>query len=111
MKNIIYIVLISLLFSCVRHDKNKLIITEFNDKIVDTLHPYNKSYTAYNINIKGYVNDSIRIGFGPDSYSFYFKGEIDKKLIFDYYGQFERLFIFDPYKATEGRLEIKYGLY
>jgi len=111
MKKYICIVLILFLSSCVRNDRNKLIITEFNKKIVDTLHPYNKSYTAYNINIKGYINDSIRIGFGPDSYSFYFVGEIDEKLIFDYYGQFERLFIFDPYKATEGRLEIKYGLY
>ncbi len=71
-------------------------------------------YAMQNTYIKGYTNDSIQIRFSLDehdeTYSFYFKDSIDTRLYFDYYGGSKRYFYFNPYKATKGKLEIKYSL-
>lgn len=112
------ILIISLFFSCSRKDRKKITLTEFDTVFIDSLEPKENNvfrYAMYNVWIEGYVNDSIRIRLSldpsDDSYWFHFQGNIKERLYTDYYGDFKRYIYFDPYKATEGKLEIKYGLY
>lgn len=98
-------------FSCSKVSKN-ININEFNKAIKDSLTPIeNVSYTSYIIRIKGHANDSSYIKPCDSCYKFYVSGDsIDEKLIFDYYGEFKVRFEFNPYKATEGKLDIEISI-
>ena len=103
------------LSSCGRsNDEKEIIVTKFNDKIIDSLIPdKNASYSTYYIHIKGHANDSIRIKPGKETENFnyfYFKDSINEELKIDYYGGEAKYFLFDPYKADNGKLEITYKL-
>ena len=65
-----------------------------------------------NIWVKGYVNDTILIKLGSKNSIPILKliGNINERWNTDYYGEGERKLIFEPYKATEGKLEIDFGL-
>lgn len=94
-------------------DRKEIKITDFEEKFQDSLVPTDRSYSTYYVRVRGYVNDSIRIIPGQEgdgTYSFYYKGNIDEELRMDYYGTFTQHFTFDPYKATEGELNIEYKL-
>ncbi len=117
MKRILILFIVLIFISCNRKDRKKVTITKFDKIIIDSLEPYKNKvlgYALHNIWIEGYTNDSIkiRVSKNPDdnSYSFYYKGKIKKRLSFDYYGEYKRYFYFDPYKATEGKITIKYEL-
>lgn len=112
---LLFIISNALLVSCgEREDRKLIIITDFNKSFSDTLYPNkNSTYTMMNIWVKGFVNDTILIKLrSKDSKPILkLKGEINERWYTDYYGGGERIVIFEPYKATEGKLEIKYGLY
>jgi len=59
-----------------------------------------------NIWIKGYANDTILIKLNSvDSKPIMkLKGEIDERWYTDYYGEGNKIIIFEPYKATKGKL-------
>ena len=96
------------------NDRKEIIVTDFNNKFIDSLVPNKKeSYSTYYIHIEGYANDSIRIKPGKETdnyYYFYFKDSINEELKMDYYGGETRYFLFDPYKADNGKIEITYKL-
>lgn len=92
------------------NDKAKLKITDFSKTEVVVLEPYKfKPYAMLKINVKGNVNDTIRIHY--DLYgnsNFFLVGKIDTLLVqTDYYGEGKVKILFDPYRATEGEVEIK----
>ena len=91
-------------------DHRKFTVTDFTQKRMDTLVPLeHKSYVGYFAKIKGNVNDTIQ--FRREGYfDINLFGEIDTLINGDYYGTEDIIWIFDPYKATEGELEIEYGL-
>ncbi|WP_036385385.1 hypothetical protein [Muricauda sp. MAR_2010_75] len=91
-------------------DHRNFIVTDFSQKRVDTLVPYkNKSYVGYFIRIKGYVNDTIKIK-REGYYDKNLIGKIDTLMNGDYYGTENIIWTFDPYRASEGKLEIEYSL-
>ena len=111
---LLFIISSALLLSCrEREDRKSITITDFSKSFSDTLYPNeNSTYAAVSVEIKGEVNDSIILEFhARDAIPLYFNGRIDERITFDYYGGGPQIFIFKPYKATEGKLEIKYGLY
>ena len=94
-------------------DEAKLKITDFSQSKTVTLKPYKfYPYAMMNVIVKGYVNDTILIKL--DSHNskpiLKLKGNINKRWYTDYYGEGPVTLIFDPYKATEGKLEIDFGL-
>ena len=114
-KLLIFTLVGTLILSC-NKDKKYIIITDFSKTFIDSLYPYQKTisgYTTFYIEIKGEVNDSIILKFhkNKDAVHFYFNGKINEKMSFDYYGGVHQIIKFDPYKATNGKLKIKYGLY
>lgn len=108
--------ILSILFlsSCSEsNDRKEIKITDFQEKFQDSLVPNDRSYSTYYIRVRGYANDSIKIIPGQEgdgTYSFYYNGNIDEELRMDYYGTYTQHFTFDPYKATEGELNIEYKL-
>jgi len=114
-KLLIFIIAYTIILSC-NNDKKSITITDFSKTFTDSLYPHEKDvleYTTFYIEIDGEVNDSIILEFvdSIDAIPFYFNGEINKKLSFDYYGGVHQIIKFKPYKATSGKLKIKYGLY
>lgn len=114
MKSIIIIFFgLMLIFSCKnkqRKDYKKFTITDFSKKKIDTLKPYeNKSYNTFYIKVKGHVSDSVKIK-RKGYYDIILFGKIDTLINGDYYGTEEIIWIFDPYNATKGKLEIEYSL-
>src|SRR5690606_34835155 len=111
MKN--YILLISLsIFSLISCSKNerKLLTDDFSKKFTDTLVPdEEKAYGAAVNVVKGILNDTILVTFRCVKKHFF--GKFDYKFHIDYYGGMDVGFEFDPYRATHGKIEIKYGLY
>ncbi|MFN0729825.1 hypothetical protein [Polaribacter gochangensis] len=108
MKKLIFIFAIVLITSCDKQDRVKFTVTDFSKKRIDTLKPIEgKSYFGSFFKINGFVNDTIRIQpyFGNG-----LVGEIDTIVRVDYYGGLNVIIEFDPYKATEGKLEIEYNL-
>lgn len=115
MRSCIYIILILSFTSC-NYDTRKFTVKDFSKKRIDTLKPYKwknyspfHSYVMYNIKVKGYVDDTIKIkhkGF----YDINLFGKIDTLIQSDYFGEYEIITIFDPYKANNGKLEIEYDL-
>lgn len=106
---------ILVLFSC-NKDYRKFRVDDFSKLRVDTLQPYKwkdyspiHGYVMYNITIKGYTNDTVKIKHegGIDINLF---GKIDTIIQNDYYGEYDIIVTFDPYKATRGKLEIEYKL-
>ena len=100
------------LYSCDK-DEAKLKITDFSETRTITLEPYkNYPYALMNIWVRGFVNDTILIKLhSKDSEPILkLKGEINERWYTDYYGEGERIVIFEPYKATNGELEIKVKL-
>jgi hypothetical protein len=117
--NILLLLIISctstLLLSCrEREDRKVVTLIDFTKEFKDSINPNkNYTYTAFFVEIKGEVNDSIIFEFheSKNAVPFYFNRKIDEQLSFDYYGGFPCVFIFKPYKASKGELKIKYGLY
>ena len=110
MKNIVLIIAVLIFTSCDKYDKDysKFTVTSFSNKRIDTLVPSeNKSYVSLYVKIKGYTNDTIKISgiFGMN-----LSGTIDTLVTGDYYGTHKIICVFDPYKATKGKLDIEYGL-
>ena len=101
------------LTSCSR-DSRKFTITDFSKTRIDTLQP-NKwkiaspihNYSTAFVKLKGFSNDTIKLEGISNLVLF---GNIDTIAKMDYYGTHEVICVFRPYKATEGRLEIEYGL-
>lgn len=108
MKKIIVLSIISsVLISCNRDYRN-FTITDFSQKRIDTLIPYeHKTYVSFVVKVRGCVNDTIKI---KGEYNISLSGKIDTLLNGDYYGTHDVICIFDPYIATEGELEIEYSL-
>jgi hypothetical protein len=111
-KTVLLITSCFILVSC-NKDKTHIEITNFSEKKVVTLEPYKwKPYAMLSIKVKGYTNDTIRLNYnlygGTD---FYLSGKLDTLLVqTDYYGEGPITLIFDPYIATEGKLEIEFNL-
>lgn len=99
------------LVSC-NKDKATIVISDFSSKKEITLKPYNyKLYAMKNVWVKGYVNDTILIRLNnEDKPIMKLSGKIDKRWYTDYYGEGQEKLIFDPYKATKGKLEITFKL-
>lgn len=116
MKRSLYILLILTLQSCGSKDYKKFTITDFSKKRVDTLIPYKwkkkspfHSYVMYNIKVKGYVNDTIKIKHNG-WLDINLVGKIDTLIQTDYYGTNKKVVVFDPYRATRGKVDIEYSL-
>ncbi len=91
-------------------DFKKITISDFSKKRVDTLEPYNgESYISYYIKVKGHVDDTIKFE-RKNYYDIQLSGKIDTIINGDYYGEKNLIWIFDPCKATSGKLDIEYGL-
>ena len=94
-------------------DKAKLRIDDFTEIQVVELEPHEFNiYTMKNIWIEGYVNDTIliKLNSAKEEPILRLSGKISKRWYSDYYGEGTVKFIFDPYKATEGELEIEFSL-
>ncbi len=109
--------MISLFVSCSIKKKKEIVITNstkrFSDSLVPSKRMIRSGYVNYIVEIKGVVNDSVKFNLfdGKEFSTFYLKGDIENKFMDEYSGCCPRYLIFDPYKATEGKLEIEYGLY
>lgn len=94
-------------------DRKKIIINDFSKTRKDTLIPKNiQSYYSSTIEVNGFSNDTILIKrFLTNSiYNIKLFGEIDTIIRSDYYGKNKIIFIFNPYLATKGKLNVKYSL-
>jgi len=114
MKKIVFITITSLLLlmSCVK-DKKKLKVTDFSKSHTIKVIPYkNYPYSMMNIWVKGYVNDTVFIKLNSKQSKpiLILKGQINERWNTDYYGEGERILIFEPYKGNSGELEIKIEL-
>lgn len=110
-KRIFILIFLIILTSCYKKS-NKVEITDFSKPIYDTLIPMEDSslapYTNAYLEIKGEVNDTIRIVFfGRDrKYSGVFEDEWNM----DYYGEIDVTFEFDPYWASNGEVVVEYRI-
>ncbi|MDT0554035.1 hypothetical protein [Urechidicola vernalis] len=100
------------LYSCSeKTDRIQFTVENFSKGRIDTQKPYpNKSYTKALIRVKGFCNDSIIIKEQGDTYNFKFSGNIDTILQMEYYGTYNKIFLFNPYRCTNGKLLIEYDL-
>lgn len=101
-----------LFISCGKDDQTHQ-ITDFTKPISITVEPYEDyPYAMMNIWIKGNVNDTILIKLHSKESQPILKlsGDIKERWYTDYYGGGKRTVIFEPYKATEGNLEIQVAL-
>ncbi len=113
MKNLILFSVLLFLTSCSHKDEKKYVITKFDLPIYDTIKPLKGiGYTTKCIEIKGYVDDSILVSFGRgnSNTSFYLTKKIDFFINPDYYGESDAVFVFDPYKAKKGKLELTFSI-
>lgn len=96
-----------LLISCNKDDA-QLKITDFSKSFSTELEPYSLiPYAMFNLKVKGYANDTIIIKtIGTFNLKTKFVGEIDTLFNSDYYGEGPIRFVFEPYKATKGTLEV-----
>ena len=100
-------------YSCCHQDKAKLEITDFSKTRTVFVKPCdNDSYAMMNVWINGQTNDTILIKLGTEESLPILKlsGKIKERWYMDYYGGFDQTLIFDPYKATQGNLEIRFEL-
>lgn len=97
-----------LFISCKKNEK-EIKIDDFSDNFSDTLYLNDNSYTAAKSMISGMANDTIIIKFNNIERRFI--GQFKYKFDMDYYGGNNVIFQFEPYKATNGVLIAKYGIY
>lgn len=101
-------------YSCNENkNRKKIIINDFSKIRKDTLIPKNiQSYYSSTIQVNGYSNDTILIKKFINNSICNIKlfGKIDTIIRSDYYGKNKVIFIFNPYTATKGKLNIKYSL-
>ncbi|CAM4254270.1 hypothetical protein [Gillisia hiemivivida] len=97
-------------------DKKEVTIDNFDKKFIDSLIPNpDENYSVFYAKIKGYSNDKIRLSISPvkienpESY-YYFIGDFEEEVRLDYYGESNKYISFDPYKATQGKVKLKYQL-
>ncbi|WPY97655.1 hypothetical protein [Christiangramia sp. OXR-203] len=116
-KNLILLTLIALLSSCdTSTDKKNAKIDTFDKVFIDSLVPMaDKNYSVFYAKIKGNSNDSIRLNISSDKtedekFDYYFIGDFEKEIRMDYYGESKKYIKLDPYKATDGKLELDYQL-
>jgi len=110
MKNLLLILSVFCIISCKTKDRKKITITDFSKIRIDTLKPYdNKSYVGFYIKLKGYANDSIKIQ-RKGYYDVILTGQLDTIINGDYYGGEDVIFVFKPYLANKGKIEIEYSL-
>ena len=116
-KNLILLTLIALLSTCNSSaDKKSAKIDNFEKVFIDSLVPMSdKNYSVFYAKIKGYSNDSIRLNISSDKnedekFDYYFIGYFEKEIRMDYYGESKKYIKLDPYKATDGKLELDYQL-
>lgn len=113
MKQFIFIIAITgTLVSCSNSEvKKEYTIIDFTKSISDTLSPIEgEIYTTQSIMLKGYSNDTISVSFGKGTYKHYFVNDIDIIINPDYYGGSDAVFVFDPYRATKGKLDVKFSI-
>ena len=112
MKYLIIFLSFFMMTSCSLSSKKKHIVTDFSKKIVDTITPDAdcKNYSNKYFTVKGFANDTVSLKINEDGTNFYFVGKIDTLINGDYYGTFNQVFYFDPYKAKNGKLEIEFGM-
>lgn len=113
MKKFIFIIfIICTLVSCSNSEvKKEYTIIDFTKSISDTLSPIeDEVYTTQSIMLKGYSNDTIYVSFGKGTYKHYFVNDIDITINPDYYGGSDAVFVFDPYRATKGKLDVKFSI-
>ena len=119
MKNLIGIFAILLVLnSCEKSSTNKQVtINNFNEKFTDSLipDPENKDYFNYKVEVEGVSNDSIKVSISLSNFDnraktrdIYFTGDFNETIRGDYYGDTNMYITFDPYKATEGEVKLKY---
>ena len=107
-----FVLIFLIIVSCGK-DHAELKVTNFQKKDSITLEPYKfRPYAMLNLRVKGYCNDTVRLNYNLyGNTNHYIIGKVDTLLIqTDYYGETPVKFIFDPYRATEGELEIKVNL-
>ena len=119
----LYIILIAVLsISCVNSVEKKITITDFSHPFLDSLYPNSRmkdKYITYNVEIRGYTNDTIIVYFSKSKKYFkenkikptYLSGKINERYWEEHLGKTQKHLRIDPYKATKGELKIKYGLY
>lgn len=91
-------------------DHKEFTVEDFSKKRYDTLIPYeNGSYVMFYVKIKGSVNDTVK--FKIDGFwDIRLQGKIDTIFQSDYYGGNKIPIMFEPYKASKGKLEVVYSL-
>lgn len=113
LKDSIFAILIAItVLSC---DSDKIektyIVDTFDKEIVDTLVGKTEgTYTTQLIKVKGYANDSVYVSLGKNGLKQFYTGDIDTVFLGDYYGDNKVIFVFNPYKAKEGKLSVKFGI-
>lgn len=99
--------------SCCYQDKAKLEVFNFSETRTVGVKPCeNDSYAMMNVWINGQTNDTILIKLDTKESLPILKlsGKINERWYTDYYGGIDQMLIFDPYKATQGNLEIRFEL-
>lgn len=97
-------------------DKKKVTIENFREQFVDSLIPLpDKHYAVFYTKIKGNSNDTIRLNISSTksqdlNRNYYFTGDFEEEIRLDYYGGSNKYITLDPYKATEGKVELIYQL-
>lgn len=107
------LVLIGVIFLACQVSKDRVTwnISDFTSSISTTLKPYEgKTYVTNYIKISGYVNDTIKIVQRKPYYDIVLSGKLDTIIRMDYYGGTNKTFIFEPYRATKGKLKIEISL-
>ena len=103
------LICIALAFLSCNHNTRDFIISDFSKVLNDTLKPIPKmSYGVALLEISGHANDTVLISF--NYYNGKFKGNFKESVRMDYYGRVNVGFKFDPYKATDGKIHVRYGI-
>ncbi len=114
---LLLIVLLILITSCGnKSDSKRVTIDDFNEKFIDSLVPIpDKNYSVFYAKIQGNSNDTIRLSISPIKFEspqkyYYYVGDFEDEIRLDYYGESNKYITLDPYKATEGKVNLKYQL-
>jgi hypothetical protein len=113
-KTTVFLLLITLAFSCSKEDsadRKSFVITDFEKPILDSLVPStHTAYSTYSIKIKGFSNDTILVYQYDKSLALRLSGQIDSTFKSPHYGNATEFFIFEPFKATKGKITVEYML-
>lgn len=104
----INLIIATIFISC--SNSKKIRFTDFPQTYSEVLIPIDGvGYTTAGYEIRGITNDTIIIKFyGLERR---YSGEFEDKLYPDYYGGMDVNFEFDSYKADNGSVHVKYGIY